>query len=81
MTKYTLLWNGTIIDNENSWSIPCDPDNRHFQEYQQWKREGNWPDFQLDAYALDTQNSKYIATQFSKMKYSLEHFPEEVQIP
>jgi len=81
MTKYTLCWHGTIVDNEDGLHIPNDPDNRHFQEYAAWKASGNWPDFELDAYALDTQGSKYIATQFSQMKYSLEHFPNEVIIP
>ena len=81
MTKYTLSWHGTLVDNEEGWHIPSDPDNRHFQEYQQWKAQGNWPDFQLENYALDTQNSRYIATQFSQMKYSLADFPSEVVIP
>jgi len=81
MTKYTLTWHGTLVDNEDGWHITPDPENRHFQEYTAWKAQGNWPDFELDAYALDTQNSKYIATQFSQIKYSLEHFPSEVIIP
>jgi len=81
MAKYTLTWHGTIVNNEDGWNIPPHTENRHFQEYQQWKREGNWPDFELDAYALDTQNSRYVSTPFSQMKYSLKHFPAEVQIP
>ena len=81
MAKYTLCWHGTIIDNENGYHIPNDPDNRHFIEYAQWKANGNWPDFELDAYALDIQNGKYIATPFSQMKYSIEHFPETILIP
>ena len=81
MAKYTLSWHGTLVDNEEGWHIPNDPDNRHFQEYQGWKAQGNWPDFELEAYALDTQNSRYIATQFSQMKHSLADFPSEVQIP
>ena len=81
MTKYTLSWHGTLVDNEEGWHIPNDPDNRHFQEYATWKAQGNWPDFELENYALDTQNSRYIATQFSQMKYSLSDFPSEVVIP
>ena len=76
MTKYTLCWHGTIIDNEDGWHIPQDPDNRHFQEYQAWKAQGNWPDFELDE-----QNSRFVSTQFSQMKYSLNDFPAEIAIP
>jgi len=81
MAKYTLTWHGTLIDNEDGYHIPQDMDNRHFQEYLAWKASGNWPDFELEAYALDTQNSRYIATQFSEMKYNLADFPSEVVIP
>ena len=81
MAKYTLCWHGTIIDNENGYHIPQDMENRHFQEYTAWKASGTWPDFELDAYALDEQGSRYVATQFSQMKYSLEHFPSKVVIP
>lgn len=81
MTKYTLTWHGTIVDNENGYNIPNDPDNRHFQEYAQWKASGNWPDFELDAYAIDEQGSRYISTPFSQMKYNLTDFPSEVAIP
>ena len=48
MAKYTLSWHGTLVDNEEGWHIPNDPDNRHFQEYQSWKAQGNWPDFELE---------------------------------
>jgi hypothetical protein len=81
MTKYTLTWHGTIIDNEDGLHIPQDPDNRHFQEYLAWKAQGNWPNFELDTYALDTVGNRYIATQFSQMKYNLADFPSEVTIP
>ena len=81
MAKYTLSWHGTLVDNEDGWHIAPDPENRHFQEYVAWKAQGNWPDFELDAYALDEQGSRYVATQFSKMKYSLNDFPSEVLIP
>jgi hypothetical protein len=81
MKKYTLTWHGTIIDNEDGWNIPQDADNRHFQEYQAWKAQENWPDFELENYAIDEQNGRFVATQFSQMKYSLNDFPAEVIIP
>jgi hypothetical protein len=41
-----------IQDTENGYFIPLDPNNRHYQEYQEWLKEGNTPDdpFTLDEY-------------------------------
>jgi len=29
-----------VIDNKE-WSVPLDPDNRHYQEIQKWVAKGN----------------------------------------
>ena len=41
-----------IQDTETGMFIPLDPNNRHYQEYQKWLKEGNQPDppYTLDEY-------------------------------
>ena len=49
MTKYRLTISkpggaaDSAMDLEEGWSIPFDPDNRHYQEYLDWVAEGNKP--------------------------------------
>jgi len=80
MTKYTLTWHGTLIDNENGWHIPQDVHNRHFVEYATWKASGNYPDFELENYELDAESNRYVSTQLSQEKYNLADFPSEIPI-
>ena len=68
MTKYTIYWHGTIVDNEDGWHIPPDPENRHFQEYLAWRAEGNCPDLDHPLYALDKENSQYVASDMLIMQ-------------
>ena len=49
MSRYKLMKNG-VFDQENNMFIPNDPANRHWQEYQEWLRQGNVPDLE---YTLD----------------------------
>jgi hypothetical protein len=49
MIKYKLVANKytgtstTVIDLENGWCIPFDPDNTDYQAYLKWVSEGNTP--------------------------------------
>ena len=59
-----------IQDTELGYFIPLNPLNRHYQEYQEWLKEGNTPDdpFTLDEYKqIKKQEIKSEFTnQFSK---------------
>ena len=47
MTKYRLTISkpggaaDSVMDLEEGWSIPFDPDNSHYQKYLDWVAEGN----------------------------------------
>lgn len=47
MAKYKLVPNiyigtpTTVIDTENGWCIPFDPENTDYQEYLKWVALGN----------------------------------------
>jgi hypothetical protein len=79
MTRYTLTWHGTIVDNQEGWHIPQDPENRHFQEYMSWREQGNWPDCDCDFYALDSENSQYIMADMVAVFHP--DYPKTVPIP
>lgn len=54
MAKYKLQQSG-VKDTETNAVIPCDPANRHWQEYQDWLAEGNTPDPEYTQEELDAQ--------------------------
>ena len=43
MARYKLLQDG-VYDTERKWTVPNDPDNKHWQEYLVWVAIGNTPD-------------------------------------
>ena len=47
-----------ILDQENNWAIPKDEGNRHYQEYLEWKAEGNEPEAADDTLTWDDIRSK-----------------------
>jgi hypothetical protein len=54
MERYKLN-DGGVIDVENNRSIPNDPDNRHWVEYQEWVGAGNKPDPAFTQEELDAE--------------------------
>jgi hypothetical protein len=44
MSDYKLLDSGGVYHRPSGMSIPPDPANRHWQEYQRWLAAGNAPD-------------------------------------
>jgi hypothetical protein len=44
MTMYKLLLDGGVYHVPSGMSIPPDPANRHWQEYQRWLAAGNTPE-------------------------------------
>jgi hypothetical protein len=44
MSEYKLLDGGGIYHRPTKRSIPDDPANRHWQEYQRWLAAGNTPE-------------------------------------
>jgi hypothetical protein len=43
MSDYKLLPEGGVLHVPTGRSIPADPNNRHWQEYQRWLDAGNTP--------------------------------------
>ena len=40
-TNEVCSYQVTIVDSNRVFSVPLDPDNRHYQAIQEWVKEGN----------------------------------------
>ena len=75
MAEYKLLGNGVVTTDAGSTSIPPNPENRHYQEYQEWIAAGNKPDPEFTAAELKA-NTKAEAEAKARAAFAKRDFEE-----